>query len=628
MSSDRNLRRLIQKKKEEFVAMLNSTSVVEQECPQSSGEESALDNSEMICDEAISPASALSIINNSPDHIPLREKIKEWYIKNRPTRRTADDLLAILKDEGLDVPKSIKTLVPNREKIVIKKVSPGFYSHFGIQNQIKSLGILFDDYEEIIVDLNIDGLPVFRSSRVQLWPILLKIKNIKNIQVIPVGIYLGKSKPNDISIFLADFISEMIFINENGIEIGNKIIKLQIRAIICDSPAKAFLCGIMGHTSSHGCSKCVQVAKKNNNVLTYCTESSELITDQDFEQRKFKKHHKKDFYLKKTPLENINIKMVSQVPLDPMHLLDLGVTRKMILRLIQNKVNFEITKENIDAISTSLESLPPYIPNEFQRDPRGLNDIYNWKATEFRQLLLYTGILAFKENVPNEVYNTFLLLHCACRILSSETNLEEHFEDAKNMLNQFVRNFAAVFGENSVSSNVHGVLHLADCVTQFGVLPNFSAYDFENYLQLLKKYVRSPVKILKQIYNKVKYEKKIIKEKEEGFFEINNIQCYNTNNYMFSTKTPDNCCYIKPKIPFKITKFIARKNLVVGNRLLNQKSFFNNPVDSLDTFGICLTDQTPSEKEEKIPITNIENKLMCLPHEDKLLLIPMLHGCI
>ncbi|KAI8120435.1 hypothetical protein CVS40_8255 [Lucilia cuprina] len=66
---------------------------------------------------------------------------------------------------------------------------------------------------------------------------------------------------------------------ENGIEFEGKIIELKIRAIACDSPAKAFICGIFGHTSSHGCTKCVQVGRKINKVLTYSTESGVLISE-------------------------------------------------------------------------------------------------------------------------------------------------------------------------------------------------------------------------------------------------------------------------------------------------------------------------------------------------------------
>ena len=39
--------------------------------------------------------------------------------------------------------------------------------------------------------------------------------------------------------------------------------------------------------------------------------------------------------------------------------------------------------------------------------------------------------------------------------------------------------------------NVHSLLHLADDVAVHGALDKFSAFPFENYLQKLKRFVRS-----------------------------------------------------------------------------------------------------------------------------------------
>ena len=44
------------------------------------------------------------------------------------------------------------------------------------------------------MDLNMDVLLLFKSSKTQLWPILAKIVNINNVSVFPIGIYLGKRK--------------------------------------------------------------------------------------------------------------------------------------------------------------------------------------------------------------------------------------------------------------------------------------------------------------------------------------------------------------------------------------------------------------------------------------------------
>ena len=110
--------------------------------------------------------------------------------------------------------------------------------------------------------------------------------NIKNVFVFPIGKIL--SKPNCISIFLAELIMELKDLMEDGIAIENKG-----RALTYDAPAKGFACGIIGRTSSYGCTKCIQVDKKITYVLSYSQMSAELIKNANFSSRKYLNHHLK-----------------------------------------------------------------------------------------------------------------------------------------------------------------------------------------------------------------------------------------------------------------------------------------------------------------------------------------------
>ncbi|XP_017483801.1 PREDICTED: uncharacterized protein LOC108372585 [Rhagoletis zephyria] len=197
---------------------------------------------------------------------------------------------------------------------------------------------------------------------------------------------------------------EMQGILQNNINVSGKFVAVEIRALVCDAPARAFVCGTPSHVSSHGCGKCTQIGRKLNNVLVYSSEPGELLTDDDFLRRKYAGHHNKKFRNTMTPLENIGVKMITQIALDSMHLLDLGVMRKFLLRLLQDKVNVKVEKIKKKNMSEILKSLSPFITKEFVRKPRSMDEILNWKATEFRQVLLYTGILIFKDNVRDVGY--------------------------------------------------------------------------------------------------------------------------------------------------------------------------------------------------------------------------------
>jgi len=59
---------------------------------------------------------------------------------------------------------------------------------------------------------------------------------------------------------------------------------------------------------------------------------------------------------------------------------------------------------NVQLISSALIHLVKNcVPIEFQRKPRSLNYVKKWKATEYRQLLLYSEPFILKNILSNEV---------------------------------------------------------------------------------------------------------------------------------------------------------------------------------------------------------------------------------
>ncbi|KAF0755251.1 Uncharacterized protein FWK35_00015296 [Aphis craccivora] len=93
-------------------------------------------------------------------------------------------------------------------------------------------------------------------------------------------------------------------------------------------------------------------------------------------------------------------------------------------------------------VSSKLISLKPYLPSEFNRLPRSLEDLGYWKATEFRTFLLYTGIIALKGRLKKQLFQHFMLFHSAIRfLLSKETCLTLNGQ-AKRLLTQFVTEYS------------------------------------------------------------------------------------------------------------------------------------------------------------------------------------------
>ena len=134
------------------------------------------------------------------------------------------------------------------------------------------------------------------------------------------------------------------------------------------------------------------------------------------------------------------------------------------------------------------------LPSEFVRQPRSLNELDRWKATELRSFLLYAGPIALKGVLSSSYYKHFLSLSLSIKILCDDNEIKHNvlLESAKELLSYFVYNSKECYGDTFCVYNVHGLIHIADDVEYFKKsLQAISAFAFENYLQELKRFVRS-----------------------------------------------------------------------------------------------------------------------------------------
>lgn len=249
----------------------------------------------------------------------------------------------------------------------------------------------------------------------------------------------------------------------NGILYENKIIQFSVLCIICDSPAKAFLLSVKGHGGYSSCTKYRVEGIYHENRTCFPDTTAPKRTDREFIMKTDEDYHMEN---SSCLLEEIsNLGLVTNVPLDYMHLVCLGVKRKMLLLWIKGKLNgTRMPYRQIKQISDNLISLREDVPLEFSRKPRNLEDIKHWKATEFRQIL-YTGPMVLKNILRHDKYTHFLSFHVAVRMLCADqcTNIDY----AQALLVHFVKWFADLYGPEHVSHNVHGLIHLADDVRIF-----------------------------------------------------------------------------------------------------------------------------------------------------------------
>jgi hypothetical protein len=574
---------------------------------------------------------------------PFRSKFQKEFTdvvkKHNCSHKLIHDLLAVARDNGHpEVPLTAKTLYDQEHKQVLepleaRPIGKGTYWHRGIQDAFSDWDAT--DFKDIIVvDIFIDGFPIKRSSRLCGWPILGGIVDRYDLPVLLFGIYQGYGSPKNSDDFLIDFAREARRLIAAGIYVGpNKELKrFKIRAFLADAPARAFLLCVKNHSSKHGCSKCEQVgavekdeeeiqppkAKKAKTTIRYQTTAGVLRTNESFHQRSDKPHHQPDHLEKRTVLEEyLNFSMVSRVPIDSMHCIDLGVTKKFFKLVIKNKgKRFLAHNDFIAEMDRTFVSYKSYVPDDFERSTRTLEELGLFKAKECRSLVLYTGPVVLCKFLDPEVYKTFLKYHCGIRLLHSNVRTQESLMMAQQLLEEFVVESKSFM---PTTYNIHNLLHMTKCAEQFGPLESFSNYRYESALFELKSHIKSPTHVLEQVRNCIVRKQlfnKIDKPRKTDNFAKLNIKLTKGNN--FGLLSNGNVIEIKDFLD---------DGLAVGLVFTDPSSFYTEPLDSMKVFGISYVSQQETELTV-FRTSEIISKLYCIPFEDGFVMIPILHSII
>lgn len=460
----------------------------------------------------------------------------------------------------------------------------------------------------------------------------------KHDQAKAIALFLGKEKPKDANEFLEGFIQEYETLQRLGIHHEGRIYKVVIKSFVCDTPARAFVKRIKSHSGYSSCEKCTPEGVYDGK-MTFPETNAPLRTDESFEKQEDMAHH-----IRESPLSKI-VSMVSCFPIDYMHLVCLGVMRRLLILLMKGPLTIRLGLQVQTEISSALIQLAKHIPREFSRKPRSLSELDRWKATEFRLFLVYTGMVVLKGKVAGEIYN-FLLLSVGVSILLNPVLCKSLTDCAHQLLVHFVQHFSQIYGTNQVAYNVHNLVHLAEDVKLHGPLDAISAFPYENFLKSLKRLVRKRTLPLEQIILRLREQSNFANMREESsadgklsvkgkhsngplptrtLLEI----CSQHNEvimraFCITTNTGNNCVAIKSKICLVRNILDCKHGLFIVYQVFRvNKPFSTYP---LDETRLQINEVSSLENSLGVDSVHvIQMKCVLLPYRNAHVAIPVLH---
>lgn len=515
---------------------------------------------------------------------------------------------------------------------IIDDIAGGTYWHNGIAT---NLTLIYSGQsnipDEIELMFNIDGLPISKSSQSQFWPILCQI--FKSMyEPFFVGIFHRYSKPKNVNEYLERFVTELNDLLATGIVIDDKQIWIKCRCFLCDAPAKSFIKCIKYHNAYFACNFCCVEGIYDDNRMSYSEFDCPLRTNMSFRNECQEEHHKGTSILE----EIHSLDMVQDFPNDYLHLILLGL-QKTLLKIWTMGNNFE-TKFSVAQIASAdriIKNVLKTEPTEFARRVRDLGSLKYWKGTEFRIFLFYTGPVILKNILSPEAYNHFLALHCAVRICSSSL-VESHLHIAEKLFKFFAEEYMEIYGEQSISYNVHNITHVADNVRRFGKLDSFSCFASETKLFILKKLLRKGDKPLAQAINRLA-ELEMLHPKKKEINELNlakkhrndpdayELLFYNNMRIDIGEKNKWLLTENNEIVEFHMAKYFEGNVVVVGFKIKKKTDFYETPLKS--SLLHIYASNGEKDSPQMYPLTSIKTKMFAMTNEDGgLIFFPMLHN--
>ncbi|KAH7980652.1 hypothetical protein HPB49_017958 [Dermacentor silvarum] len=346
------------------------------------------------------------------------------------------------------------------------------------------------NHKDFTLTFNTDGSPVYKSSKASVWPIQFTINELPPVvrRQTPVlaGLWFGHKHP-DMMVFMEKFVEALQAVGIVGWQYGTETVRSKVHAICCsvDVPARAAVTNQTQFNGRFGCCWCLTCAEHIEGAPRYIQTDFVLRTEEGvLRDMKLALELNMPVNGIKGPSPLINLDFFNPVlsqAVDYMHCVLLGVARQLTefwLDSANSQEPFYIgAPSTLAKLDKRLLSICP--PHCFTRLPRSLADRCFWKASEWKNWLLYYSLPTVLGVLPPRFWrHVSMLAEAIFTLLKSEISPTD-LQRAGHLLQSFVSRAASLYGTRFMTFNVHQLRHLTSSVEHLGPLWANSAFPFE-----------------------------------------------------------------------------------------------------------------------------------------------------
>lgn len=317
-----NFRRKLKNRTNQIVCGINVGKSVIVQCQQQSFQQNVEDDDSLITsntwldidisdDESANnqPLEQISKVPVTDMQMAFKSGLSKWAIQHNVPHTHLRSLISMCNETlQFQLPSDPRSIFQTPRSTMVRKCGSGdgLYWHRGLRDCLHSkLQNRTGLPKKISLNVNIDGLPISKSSNAQFWPILFNIHELHSIEPGIVGIFCGTgkniftrnfyilftnkkvtnfdtylhiiyfiaAKPSSLTDYLNEFVEEMNALYDEGIVIDGQKIAVTIRAFVCDTPARAYLKGNFHDKCEQNCFDGIILT--NRFILSICSRYDE-----------------------------------------------------------------------------------------------------------------------------------------------------------------------------------------------------------------------------------------------------------------------------------------------------------------------------------------------------------------